>query len=517
MLVAYLVQTKRINPTAIDADENQSLDSVSVDVVPAFQTLLAFLADVDLCNSALNFTVASISSRVKEFESGKVDCHWHDRGMLLHPIKNRSNGSVVNHNAFWRISNSCLSQLQEEARQSLLELQLRPNTCFQRLFIEDKFFFQRYDYYFHVPALIDNITVAQDLGNVLLHCEAREYVSSIGSILLEQALGDRVRAIHSFVRYVDDSAKEALIASTSHLPSCDLVDSPKGSWIVTFGVSVDPERGFRRVERADQVKLIPRSSIVVDGCLKVASVVDFQAFWGERCQLRRFQDGTITEAVFWDDESLSIKDEIKASASADAITERIVQYTFTRHLIGIVEGSVSRVVAANSTLLESVMKPFDGLTQNSYKVTKPSAGAVSVSEDLTRKAVESLDRLRSLLTSSLSSLPLSFDTIAAVSPELRYTALVPAAPHPVVLCSSQSESSEIRTIWRAYAGQTVSLVVKPVVVLAKLESSGKWPFHAAAIQRLKLAILLQARKELSKKHNVGALSSIIPLYDWHYH
>jgi hypothetical protein len=52
---------------------------------------------------------------------------------------------------------------------------------------------------------------------------------------------------------------------------------------------------------------------------------------------------------------------------------------------------------------------------------------------LSRQAVEALDKLRTILTSSkLKDLPLSVDTLVGISPELRYTSLYPPRSHPFV-------------------------------------------------------------------------------------
>ena len=49
----------------------------------------------------------------------------------------------------------------------------------------------------------------------------------------------------------------------------------------------------------------------------------FRAFWGEKAELRRFQDGAITEAVMW---------EGGGAAERHLVIDQIVTYILQRHL-----------------------------------------------------------------------------------------------------------------------------------------------------------------------------------------
>lgn len=63
---------------------------------------------------------------------------------------------------------------------------------------------------------------------------------------------------------------------------------PKGHAPLVLGLNLDPEHCFSGVDKATEKEM-----------------EEFRQFWGELSELRRFKDGTITEAVVWNAANVS--------------------------------------------------------------------------------------------------------------------------------------------------------------------------------------------------------------------
>lgn len=144
------------------------------------------------------------------------------------------------------------------------------------------------------------------------------------------------------------------------------------------------------------------------------SASKFRAFWGEKAQLRRFQDGSITESVVW----ASANDDL---AKKRMIVRSIVLYLLQHHYQ--LEENDFEYIAGEFDLVYTLTKSFkvDKINPkfNIQQDTNAEALALHVIrefDDLTRKL------------NALKDLPLEIVSISGISPVLRYCDPQPVLP-----------------------------------------------------------------------------------------
>lgn len=144
------------------------------------------------------------------------------------------------------------------------------------------------------------------------------------------------------------------------------------------------------------------------------SASKFRAFWGEKAQLRRFQDGSITESVVW----ASANDDL---AKKRMIVRSIVLFLLQHHYQ--LEEKDFEYIAGEFDLVYTLTKSFkvDKINPkfNIQQDTNAEALALHVIrefDDLTRKL------------NALKDLPLEIVSISGISPVLRYCDPQPVLP-----------------------------------------------------------------------------------------
>jgi hypothetical protein len=468
--------------------------------------------------------------------------------VLTHPLGPQSGNKLEDgrYNALWRISASAADMLQSEARKSLHELQHQGSGCFDHLFMQHRSFFERHDQFYHFrveakslpylenssihvpkedaeasPSLraVAEMSVAQRkvLRSMLMHCPAPEHFAAAAVQVVGRGLGDRAVCVHSHVRYVADGEEvqeEQGVETSAHVPVWP-VPAPSDAqssklernWVVSVGVVLDKEKLDRRVERgpssatAANIPDIAADPALMNGhnggsaqgsrVSEEDELHRFKAFWGDKVELRRFKDGAIIESVVWNSPSTGGD----GADRVPSVAEQVVRYVMGRHLPAVCGSSGQLLRAVNAQLQQAVL-------------ASPSQGASSSEDALSRRAVEALDKLRGVLTSQIKRLPLSYEALMAVAPELRYTSMYPPVQHPILLASCNSDGTAeaagkgMKRILKQYAGRTVSLLAAPMRVLLQAESSGKWPLEAEAVRKSKLALLLKTRTELKAQFDV---------------
>ena len=468
LLVAYLVQTKRIT--------NQ------MTAVAAFTLVLKLLIENDLSKCQMSFTNTSIVL-------GETSEHW--AMTLFYPVFETSSGvdKQYDFNVMWRISSTCLADVCSEANHTLHLLQTgRSDSSFQRIFMSKVSFFDRHDLFFHIPftsnCLSDALqrgktgksssSVGKDIEHSDLATERFEevdnavadmvhwqYISSKAVAVAKRALGNRAVAI----RVVSAPQTSTTVRTGVFYPQCG---EEADRWVVTLGVVLSKEHGQRRIERGPAAE-------------DEASVEQFRKFWGpNKSQLRRFQDGSIIEAVLWE-EALQRPGYVPRG---ERIAEEVLRYVFARHL-PVCCGKNAEHVYSKTTQLEHKVLAAIGIS--------PASANSDDADTLTRKALENLDKLRTALISTLKDqLPLLVSSLTGTGAALRYTGLIPPQSHPLLQ----------ENFVQKYAGQQISLLSVPLEIFAQVEGGGKWPKEAGAILKLKLAFLLRLSDVLYSKMKV---------------
>ena len=157
---------------------------------------------------------------------------------------------------------------------------------------------------------------------------------------------------------------------------------------------------------------------------------EFRKFWGEKAELRRFRDGAILESLIW-----------STKEGGMPIVQQIITWLLYRHF--------------DETVAASAKFHIDDFA----KTVKHSGGIAAF-----QPLMEAFKTLESDLR-SMDDLPLTIRSLMPSDAALRYSSLI--APEP---------ASPMRT---------------PADVVIQFEGSGRWPDDLAAIQRTKLAFLLQ--------------------------
>lgn len=231
---------------------------------------------------------------------------------------------------------------------------------------------------------------------------------------LTRALTDRVTSV-SFTMPQDDHW--AINARRPH-------EKQRKSILINF--ATDPANANRTVDHGPAAE-------------NKQEAAGFRKFWGEKSELRRFKDGSITESIVW-----SSKD---ASAS---VIEQIVRYITQHHKIVQAADDLKFTGDAFAHLISA------GRIQGASGVAPflPIMNAFATMEKDIR---------------ALEDLPLQLRSIRAADAQLRYASVEPPT-----------------------AGHA------PASVVLQFEGSGRWPDDLCAIQRTKIAFLLRIADVLTE-------------------
>lgn len=225
---------------------------------------------------------------------------------------------------------------------------------------------------------------------------------------------------------------------------------------VLLGVRLDPTMAYKTVD-------------VGPAAEKKALAAEFRSFWGEKAELRRFQDGKIAESVVWD----------VSPAELHGIVAKIVRYVVHRHV------SKTARIFEITTALDSALIRKGHTAEDDI-----------IAERLINSATTQLGkRLRAM---DDTSLPLRVISTQPLSPVLRHASVFPPLPHPLAGASAA-------TVKESMADDgVVPRCLEPIEILCKLEGTGKWPDDPTAYLKTKAAIGVQLAKALHSKHGLYA-------------
>uniref|UniRef100_A0A8C0EK39 Nucleolar protein 6 n=1 Tax=Bubo bubo TaxID=30461 RepID=A0A8C0EK39_BUBBB len=199
--------------------------------------------------------------------------------------------------------------------------------------------------------------------------------------------------------------------------------------------------------------------------------LDFRTFWGEKSELRRFQDGSICEAVVWEADTVCQK---------RLIPEQIVKHLLKLHA-DIPESSICYLGA----LLESVIRTGQEVSGTGEEAM---VSVVCSYDDLSRKLW------------NLKGLPLTVTAVQGVHPALRYTDVFP----PIPMKPIYSSYNRIRTkhLLLPLEEKPCPAYIAPLKIICHMEGSGQWPQDKGAIKRIKAAFHLQLAELLQQQHQL---------------
>lgn len=216
---------------------------------------------------------------------------------------------------------------------------------------------------------------------------------------------------------------------------------------------------------------------------------EFRKFWGEKSELRRFQDGSISEAVVW----LSEKDVTLSQ-------RRIVNGIIVEYLLGKkLELNPKKCFVYLATQLEEIL---------SLPQVKPSSFSYGTGEEATLAVLSALDRLSSELR-SLSDLPLDISGVQGSSPVCRFTDAFPPLSTVHYAGKKITKPGEKSILLRTgHRSSMAPVYIPPVEVVLQLALSGKWPDDTQAIRRVRAAFSIKIAECL--KTQCGLVAQAFP-------
>ncbi|XP_038125796.1 nucleolar protein 6 [Cyprinodon tularosa] len=225
---------------------------------------------------------------------------------------------------------------------------------------------------------------------------------------------------------------------------------------LSFGLLLNPELAASVLERgppADNPK-----------------AAEFRQLWGSRSELRRFQDGAITEAVLWDGKSTYQK--------------RLVPKQIITHLLQLHADIPESCVRFVGAMIDDVIAKGNEV---------PSTG-----EEESLVVVQSYDDLSRKLW-NLEGLPLSITAVQGAHPALRYTQVF--RPEPVKLDYSFFDREKTCRSLIPKEDKPCPHYITPITVICHMEGSGKWPHDRTAIRHIRAAFHISLAELLKKNYN----------------
>uniref|UniRef100_A0A665SXI0 Nucleolar protein 6 n=1 Tax=Echeneis naucrates TaxID=173247 RepID=A0A665SXI0_ECHNA len=225
---------------------------------------------------------------------------------------------------------------------------------------------------------------------------------------------------------------------------------------LSFGLLLRPELAISVLERGP-----PADS---------PKAAEFRRLWGSRSELRRFQDGAITEAVVWEGESICQK--------------RLVPKQIITHLLQL-----------HADIPPSSLRYVGAMVDD---VIRTGSEVSSTGEEESLQVVQSYDDLSRKLW-RLEGLPLSITAVQGAHPVLRYTQVFP--PVPLKLDYSFFEREKTSRSLIPKEDKPCPAYITPITVICHMEGSGKWPHDRLAIRHIRTAFHICLGELLKKHHN----------------
>ncbi|XP_076015910.1 nucleolar protein 6 isoform X2 [Genypterus blacodes] len=251
--------------------------------------------------------------------------------------------------------------------------------------------------------------------------------------------------------------------------------------LLTHSLPADPEWSVE--SEAPKHKAQPPLSLGLILCPELAASVldrgppadspkaaEFRQLWGSRSELRRFQDGAITEAVLWGGETMCQK--------------RLVPREIITHLLQL-----------HADIPESCLRYLGGIVDD---VIKTGSEVPATGEEDSLKVVQSYDDLSRKLW-RLEDLPLSITSVQGAHPALRYTQVFP--PVSLKLDYSFFDREKLSRALVPKESKPCPAYITPITVICHMEGSGKWPHERLAIRHLRAAFHLRLAELLKKQHS----------------
>ncbi|EMD32469.1 hypothetical protein CERSUDRAFT_108867 [Gelatoporia subvermispora B] len=334
---------------------------------------------------------------------------------------------------------SSLDMLRYDARITLDILDHAPITDdpFQYVFLKD----QR-----DIATRFD-IIARVDLSSAKLHNPSAHSILDHGSTY--NALISTL--ISTIRRGLGNRTKAVAVLHPSSQPRPLSNAQPANPSVIYIGLVLDTEHAFRLVDHG------PAAAEQETEAAK-----DFREFWGDKAELRRFKDGSITESVVW---------EVKNADERGHIPSTIVRHLLHRHC-GIKPDAVHTWQSEFDSLLR--LPPSIASVYQAGSVPAGFKAAMAAFDTLV-KQIKALDE----------ELPLAVLNVSPIAEGLRYTSPLNPVSLPANVVSALPPAARY---------------LAPMELVIEFEKSARWPDDLRAIQKIKLAFFERLASALMTAH-----------------
>lgn len=430
MLMCHLIRAKKVNPTAMSY----------------YQIIRIFFSHFHLTDMHKEITLCDPNSPVTE--SGVPS--FADLRVFSDLCFMDTTGF---YNIFSRTNAHDMKRIVLESGKSLQMLDKSHTNAFQWLFLTDAPETVVFDHLFHVVCgeKLQGKLLHSDLAHlaklVAFGLDGNSYLVDLINRFLTKGLGDRVHVLQ-YVRVANRS--------------WNVCDSPPArNPSLMFGVILNPASAFDVIIKGPQAN-DPNAN-------------EFREFWGERSQLRRFKDGSVTEACVFGSSG-------DCPTEKRMVTSKIVEHLLNQHLAflkGKTEPLWKHFYYGNQLTCELPVDP----SNQKYNILDLETQSLNVLRVFNEVEIE----LR-----RLEGLPLDITGILGVSPIFYYGE--PRRNYPNGYCAREENGAEV------IYGETVYDAVLTLAV------SGKWPEDLEAIKRLKAAFYVEIGNRI--RHTKGVFCRV---------
>lgn len=285
-------------------------------------------------------------------------------------------------------------------------------------------------------------------------CRNSERTSATEAILtisttLNRACEQRLRAF-GFMSDISDHNSGAVL-KVKPVAS----ETPK-SITLKIGVVLNPTHAFNVITHGPSPDTSP------------SEAADFREFWGDKCELRRFQDGAIEECVSW---------EVSDPLERLKIVQQVIRWVLITKL-GFPDSkqSLSDFVG----LFDDLIVEEPSYVEKIYESDPKCLGFTNAMKCFN-------DLVKQLKDLNKDFLPLTITSIQPTSEHLRYSSVFVPGPRKMKGYRYQPDASKF---------------LPSMACQVKFESSGKWPEDLEAIQKIKAALLAKISEGLAKSQHV---------------
>ncbi|KAK9506568.1 hypothetical protein O3M35_008472 [Rhynocoris fuscipes] len=360
------------------------------------------------------------------------------------------------YNLCCRLDQSIYLRVRAEAEKAIKFLNNPTINSFQALFTVNMPFIQQYDHYMSLPdsEIIEN-TVAK-------YCDEEKLMDYSG-----HALPLFIRTVNNlFVQGLGNRLNYFCIKPLPY-PKWNLYEqcpNNRLNEVLVFGMKLNPETALTVLEKgpsADDEK-----------------AKQFREFWGDQCELRRFRDGTVCEAVCWHNGDATLNDR-------RLITKKIVQFLLNKKL------------DISHESYNYIANQFDSLVVNKIDEEKSNEEASQIVHRTYEKLSQQLR--------DITEIPLSIVSVRCISPVYRFTDVFP--PLPVTkhfvnkkVCNYSARGVVFKTDTNI---SEVPLYVEPIDLVLQMSMSQKWPNDVKAGKRLIAAFNIVIASSLKKNYGLN--------------